>query len=295
MKMQKNNQKHNSEQSFDATNNSVSLSNCEYLNDETLSEPQFDDAVEYTSALIPFTTEDEERLLLAMSLAIDIFTDPDAAQWFSTDPTMYMANRNLEYEGSLDYGILQMVLAFADGDIRQAIEEHNIEDFITLCQDRGIFAIPFGLEDIDADEFRRALEEAGVSPEDTDVIVECYYIIPVAAVVFVVAAIFVAIAASVESAIELHAAIFLDTAVALNGYDTYTDMSELNPSPLALWMTREGDYTADQIVLNEVAENYYTQIDTYLSNHSTQYVSDDNYRDCIQRLIKSNLVHALME
>lgn len=258
-------------------------------------EPAEEDEIEYTHILIPFSGQDEERLLLAMSLAIDIFADPNTAQAFSENPNAYMENRNLAYEGEMDFGILQMALAFADDEIRHAVENHDVELFMTLCQDRGIFAIPFGVEDIDMDDIRHSLEESGVAQSDIEIIVECFYLVPVFAVVFVLAAIFVAAVASVESAIELHAAIFLDTVVVLNGYETYYDMSELNPCPITLWMMQEGDATADQIILSELADSYFTQMDSYLLNNSPTYVSNEQYRDCIQRLIKSNLVHILME
>ena len=292
MKKKKNKESTIPKQTFINESHLESEQTSELIHTET--EPAEEDEIEYTHILIPFSGQDEERLLLAMSLAIDIFADPNTAQAFSENPNTYMENRNLAYEGDMDFGILQMALAFADDEIRHAVENHDVELFMTLCQDRGILAIPFGVENIDMNQMRQALEVAGVSQNDIDIIVELFIWVPVALIFLLVVLTTAGIIADVYAAMELKLAVLTDDYVVINGPDSYYDMQELNPSPIALWMTIGEHLASDQMVLDEVAENYYTRIDSYLSAHSEEYNSNENYRDCIQRLVKSNLIHAML-
>ena len=252
--------------------------------------------LEFESAVIPLSDEDQQRLLLASSLAIDIFSDIHIAQEFAENPSAYMEMRDLSYEGDLDYGIIQMALAFADDGIRQAILNHDIEGFILQCQAQGLLALPIGIECANSEEITQLLERIGIVDGDIiiqneGVLVEVLLVL----IVIVIANIAAAVNLIANINVGVNANIIANVDSGANGYSSSTEISDLVLSPITLWAILNEDIESSYIVLNEIADNYYAQIDTYLTNNFTEYASNEEYRNRVQVFVKANLIKYLMQ
>lgn len=285
------------EECRNVVNSSRNESNNRESGDYTTSSNNEELELEYSSVAIPLSNDDQQRLLLASSLAIDIFSDPNVAQEFTENPSAYMQMRDLSYEGDLDYGIIQMALAFADDGIRQAILNHDIEGFISQCQAHGISEIPSGVENVNTEEIRLLFESMGFTADevsDTDEIV--LFITFIAAInVIAVVDYLVAAIAEVYAAVELKVAAVVDNYVEVNGSGTYFDITEINPSPLSLWAITNDNIESSYIVLDEITETYFSHIDAFLENHSPEYSTNEEFKNRVQVLIKANLIKYLMQ
>lgn len=242
----------------------------------------------YDSALIYLSETDQERVQLAASLAIDIFTDSHVAQEFTENPTAYMEMHNLSYEGDLDYGIIQMALAFANDEIRQAITNHDVEGFFSLCQTQGLFSLPIGIENADITEVQDLLENAGFSMEDIEGIQAINAIPFIWAAVAVIA---LAVALLIVDVYQIVHQMGPDP----EPDQPIADMTELNPSPITLWAIMDENIESAQLMLSEVANEYYTILDNYLESHCDRYLSDEDFRNRVQLLAKANLIQYLMQ
>ena len=252
--------------------------------------------LKFESAVIPLSDVDQQKLLLSASLVIDIFSNPSIAREFAENPSAYMEKRDLSYEGDLDYGIIQMALAFADDGIRQAILNHDIKEFITRCHAQGLLAVPISMDCADSKEITQLLKRIGLTKrgeiiQNEGIIVEV--ILAVFAVAVLNTAAVVNVIANVNVGININ--VLANTDTVTSGSKSPTGISDLVLSPITLWAIMNEDIESSYIVLNEIANDYYTQIDTYLANHSTEYATNEEYKNRLQVLIKANLIKYLMQ
>lgn len=246
----------------------------------------------FSSRVIPLSLQDQQRVQLATSLVIDVFSDASVAQSFSANPSAYMAERHLTYEGSLDYGIIQMALAFSNSDIRQAIIDHDIESFVSLCQTEGLLTIPTGVESAGLEGVEQLLESIGFSDEELGQMQTSGVMVWAFLVLLIIGIINIAVVANLGAAINLVAVANSVTFINSDssGYGTDYYIEDLTPCPVALWAILNEDISSTQIILNSVAESYFGEIDSYLENHYSEYTENEEFRNRVQVLIKANLI-----
>lgn len=256
--------------------------------DETASEVD-DMQVIMDSCLIPISDSDARLIDITSKLLADIITEPSIADEFVSNPNEYLSNLGIDYDGDLDAGLIQMAIAASDPEIKEAIQNQDVNYFLDLCEQRGLLMLPTGLQyqginDLVVNDMpiEQYLLENGYSQslinslqEDEDVAV---------AVEAVVAAYFVAIAAIAALVVAVVCPVALG--------EDYDKFHSLEISPLTLWLfNTNADYM--YIPVEEWVCMQYEKIDLVLSS-SPKYVEDEEFRNDLEKIIKANLIHTLL-
>lgn len=243
------------------------------------------------SCAIPLTTDDLNLINLTHQLLNDILNNPQVAQEFASDPHAYMAANNCAYDGDLNVGLIQMAIAAADPAIRTAIEEQDIVSFLDLCEQRGILTLPTGLQEIsysnlyvDDVSLAQYLSENGYSQTLNEAFEENNSAIAVMSVVATHFIVLAAVAALIVAAVG---------PVAIGVESMETDFDNMEISPLSLWLfNSNADNT--YIPVNEWINRQYEQIDPILQETSSRYANDEAFRVDTEKIIKANLVKAVL-
>lgn len=256
--------------------------------DETASEVD-DMQVIMDSCLIPISDSDARLIDITSKLLADIIAEPSIADEFVSNPNEYLSNLGIDYDGDLDAGLIQMAIAASDPEIKEAIQNQDVNYFLDLCEQRGLLMLPTGLQyqginDLVVNDMpiEQYLLENGYSQslinslqEDEDVAV---------AVEAVVAAYFVAIAAIAALVVAVVCPVALG--------EDYDKFHSLEISPLTLWLfNTNADYM--YIPVEEWVCMQYEKIDLVLSS-SPKYVEDEEFRNDLEKIIKANLIHTLL-
>lgn len=237
--------------------------------DATLRVPESNPNSFLRSVAINLSNEDKQLLSIFSELAQDILTNPVAAADFSANPSAYLARRGYTYQGSLDAGLLQMVKAFADEDIRTAIEERDVNEFIMLCRNKGLLALPTGLDEASLRAQIASFSNNVLSDDNTE-------FTPVAlALLVAVAIVLVFVVASGPDC-----------------DDPPCFVAEFNNfSPLVLWAYNSPD---TYIPINdEWTAMQFAVIEEALTIYDPQYTSNQEYRNMVDNIVKSTLLNTL--
>ena len=243
------------------------------------------------SCAIPLTTDDLNLINLTHQLLNDILNNPQVAQEFALDPHAYMAANNCAYDGDLNVGLIQMAIAAADPAIRTAIEEQDIVSFLDLCEQRGILTLPTGLQEISSSDLyvddvslAQYLSDNGYSQTLNEVFEENNSAIALMSVVATHFLVLAAVAALIVAAVG---------PVVIGVENMETDFDNMEISPLSLWLFNS-NADSTYIPINEWINRQYEQIDPILQETSSRYVNDAAFRMDTERIIKANLVKAVL-
>lgn len=243
------------------------------------------------SCAIPLTTDDLNLINLTHQLLNDILNNPQVAQEFASDPHAYMAANNCAYDGDLNVGLIQMAIAAADPAIRTAIEEQDIVSFLDLCEQRGILTLPTGLQEISSSDLyvddvslAQYLSDNGYSQTLNEVFEENNSAIALMSVVATHFLVLAAVAALIVAAVG---------PVVIGVENMETDFDNMEISPLSLWLFNS-NADSTYIPINEWINRQYEQIDPILQETSSRYVNDAAFRMDTERIIKANLVKAVL-
>lgn len=225
-----------------------------------------DDDFFYHSTVIELTNEDEQLMELFSNLAQDILTDPDMASLFVNDPEGYLAQFGYEYTGRIDAGLLQMATAFADDEIRNAIERGDIDDFIGLCSSRGLLSLPSGLNEANIKEQIKLFSN--------NVFVDGDPAMSIVTILLVIALVVVFVAVIGPDCDDPPCYGF--------SYDRL--------SPLTLWAY---DSPNTYIPSEEWVSAQYEMIEGFLNVYDERFVMDEEYHNTLENIIKSTLIQNL--
>lgn len=230
-------------------------------------EPEHD--IFFRSTAIALTDTDKQLLSIFSELAQDILSEPSIAAEFSADPLAYLEQRGYTYQGDIDAGLLQMVTAFADDDIRNAIEERDVNGFIELCRDKGLLAIPTGLNEESFKSQLKSFSNNMFVENDT-----------VSAPIAVVAVLVVAI---VLVFVVVEGPDCDDPPCFVAAYD--------NLSPFVLWAYDSHDTYIP--IEDEWTQMQFAVVEETLMNYDPRYTSDSEYHDMVENIVKSTLLNTL--
>ena len=80
-----------------------------------------------------------EYLIFLQTLAQDILSDPTIAKSFISNPSEYIKSKGFAYENiSVDSKLTKIILALADDEICEAIENGNITLYLNLLKNKGL-------------------------------------------------------------------------------------------------------------------------------------------------------------
>lgn len=239
--------------------------------DATLRVPGYNPNSLFRSIAINLSIEDKQLLSIFSELVQDILTDPVVAADFSANPLAYLAQRGYTYQGNLDAGLLQMVTAFADEDIRTAIEERDVNEFIMLCKNKGLLALPTGLDEANLRAQIASFSNDVLSDDNTG-------LVPVAIALALVVAVAVVLVFVVADGPDCD-----DPPCIVAAFN--------NLSPLVLWAYNSPD---TYIPINdEWTAMQFAVIEEALTIYDPQYTSNQEYRNMVDNIVKSTLLNTL--
>ena len=81
------------------------------------------------------------RLNAIQQIINTVLTDKKEARKFAKNPEEYVASKELHFNFSLDESELNLLLAFSDDDILEAVKRNDVEAFLSLCSERGYIGV----------------------------------------------------------------------------------------------------------------------------------------------------------
>ncbi|MEY8687009.1 hypothetical protein AB9N12_13045 [Bacteroides sp. AN502(2024)] len=117
-------------------------------NDSTFQQPIGDSLVELGTekklansdcVAIPLSNENQEYITAAQKLGADIFKHPDLAKEFIKNPTLYFSQYGYKGNVCIEDGLVKLITAYADEQIREAIRNKDLKKLVSLCQSKGLF------------------------------------------------------------------------------------------------------------------------------------------------------------
>lgn len=86
--------------------------------------------------------DDVEYINFLQKLTKKIIEDPKVAKEFSDNPQAYVDKLGYKKKINIDDSLLKIILALGDEEILRAIEDNNLEKFISLCQSKKLLTMP---------------------------------------------------------------------------------------------------------------------------------------------------------
>lgn len=88
---------------------------------------------------IPLSNENQEYITAAQKLSADIFKHPNLANEFIKNPSLYFSQYGYKGNICIDDGLVKLITAYADEQIREAIQNKDLKRLVSLCQSKGLF------------------------------------------------------------------------------------------------------------------------------------------------------------
>ena len=88
---------------------------------------------------IPLSNENQEYITAAQKLSADIFRHPNLANEFIKKPSLYFSQYGYKGNICIDDGLVKLITAYADEQIREAIQNKDLKRLVSLCQSKGLF------------------------------------------------------------------------------------------------------------------------------------------------------------
>ena len=82
---------------------------------------------------VPLSMDNKQYINAVKQLANDVFCYPELAKDFIKSPQTYFSRYGYEGEILLDDGIIKLIMAYANDDIRQAIQNNDLKLMVRLC------------------------------------------------------------------------------------------------------------------------------------------------------------------
>lgn len=88
---------------------------------------------------VPLSMDNKQYINAVKQLANDVFCYPELAKDFIKSPQTYFSRYGYEGEILLDDGIIKLIMAYANDDIRQAIQNNDLKLMVRLCSKNHLF------------------------------------------------------------------------------------------------------------------------------------------------------------
>ena len=278
---------------------SIMLASCSPNGTSTLNTISAEDQAEMTasqkqkllkSCVISMSKEDIQLAEVCSKLASDLLKDEMMAKEFAKSPAAFMQKQGYAYTGELDRKFVQMVSAFADDDIRKAMQEKDFERFASLCREKNLVTLPQETLDTINILTAKRIAKRGMSgdlqqPKTSDTIEDFSCVAAALAIAIVVAIAFVVIIGPDG-----------DTN---HGNNNYTDA--IAPTVAGdVDLGAYGVFTLNKECASDVPYNAYIEEQCFLADQLLKetdpvYVSNVKYQDVVKRTVQGTILNSIME
>jgi len=233
----------------------------------------------FTVLNIPISVEAKNYLDFVNYLLVDILTDTTSATRFLENPNFYVQEAGFEPMAlnMEEDGLFQMILNLADTEIREAILNNDISEFLRLCKEKDVFksiapkdAPPF---DIDIIKLPPDIKEI-INP-----------IMGEAAVAVVVAA--VAVVVAYFTAVAAATVFVAATKVKVLGISNIS-LAPSHEFVLQLWGFHGGDPSQTYVITSEIQEQQINSIIEALQQNFPEKLEGVNI-DNIKQFLALNI------
>lgn len=115
----------------------------------------------------------------------DLLSNPQSARIFANNPDEYLSKQNIKFKIYLDDADKDILLCYADEDIRKAINERNLNHFCALIKEKGYWTKiqkwqtpgnirKFFRSDEDYNNYITYLEANGLTANDSGLVLPVY-------------------------------------------------------------------------------------------------------------------------
>jgi hypothetical protein len=228
----------------------------------------------FTVCNVPISGETKNYLDFANYLLVDILIDQESAARFMKNPDAYVEKPmvlNME-----DDGLLRIIVALADNEIREAVLNNNISEFLRLCKAKDVFKSGTSISPA-------ALRELGVNTELQALINSTLggdvsnFVIPVFVLVFAAVAVAIDVAVAVETSVAGKSCIFPDPS---------------HEFVLQLWGFHGGKPDQTYVLLSEAQEQQVNSLIEALQQNYPEKFKDIN-KDNIKQFMALNIQKSL--
>ncbi len=263
-----------------------SCTNGYYLNysideiNETLS--KHSTPIENTALPIDVHLNDKQReyLLFLQTLAKEIITDSSIARKFIGNPSEYIKSKGFNSENiSIDSKLTKIILALADDEICNAIENGNVEKYLKLLDNKGLID-KVSIRELNqikkhSYSIKATMEENNI---DTEIISVSAFAFAVAVLVGAVAVVWAVVVEHflAANAIAATTAIAWKVGAVTNGSETNKRVDLLVPKALQIWDLKSQDPTLNHLVADKFTS---FTVDSLIEYFRTNIPEFDNQTD----------------